>query len=162
MDVISSINNRKSIRKYKKDPVLKDALEQILESARMAPSAGNRQPWHFIIITDPKIKQLLGISSWAANAPIILVGCVDTTIKPPPKCYIDGAIAFDHIILTATHFGLGSCWMGMLGDDQQIKKVLSIPEHIHVFAITPLGYPDETGKSKIRKPLSEIVHYNEF
>ena len=128
----------------------------------MAPSAGNRQPWHFIIINDPKIKQLLDISSWAANTPIILVGCVDTKIKSPPKCYIDGAIAFEHIILTAAHFGLGSCWMGMLGADQQIKKVLSIPEHIHVFAITPLGYPDEAGKSKIRKPLSEIAHYNKF
>lgn len=139
-----------------------DVLNKILEAARIAPSAGHRQPWHFIVVKDTSIKKQLGVSQWAAEAPLVLVGCVNTAIRSPPLCYVDLAIAFEHIVLAAANFGLGTCWIGRLGREETIKAVLSIPDHVKVVAVTPLGYPDETPSPKTRKVLSEIIHYNAF
>lgn len=159
MDVVTK---RRSIRRYKPEPVPDDVLNQILETARIAPSAGHRQPWHFIVVKDTPTKKQLGISQWATEAPLILVGCVDTAIRSPPLCYVDLAIGFEHIVLAAANFGLGTCWIGRLGRDETIKAVLSIPDHVTVVAVTPIGYPDETPDPKARKAISEIIHYDAF
>ena len=159
MDVVTK---RRSIRRYKPEAVPDDVLNQILETARIAPSAGHRQPWHFIVVKDALTKKQLGVSQWAAEAPLILVGCVDTAIRSPPLCYVDLAIGFEHIVLAAANFGLGTCWIGRLGRDETIKAVLSIPDHVTVVAVTPIGYPDETPDPKTRKAISEIIHYDAF
>jgi nitroreductase len=156
------IKKRRSIRRYKPDPVPEEVLNQVLEAAKIAPSAGHRQPWHFIIVKDNDIKKNLRISSWATEAPVVIVGCADTQERSEPKCLVDVAIAFEHIVLAAANFGLGTCWIGLLGADETIKKILGIPEHVRVVAVTPLGYPDETPVMKLRKSLSEIVHYERF
>ncbi len=158
---MEAIRKRRSIRRYKPDQVPEDVLNEILEAARLAPSAGHRQPWHFIVVRDAETRRKLAISSWAVEAPVVIVGCVDTKVRGEPTCFIDLAIAFEHILLAAANFGLGTCWMGRLGD-VTIKKVLGIPEHVRVVAVTPLGYPDETPGPKTRKNLSEIVHYDRF
>jgi len=159
---MEAIRKRRSIRRYKADQVPEDVLNEILEAARLAPSAGHRQPWHFIVVRDAETRRKLAISSWAAEAPVVIVGCVDTKSRAEPTCFIDLAIAFEHILLAAANFGLGTCWMGQLGADETIKRVLGIPEHVRVVAVTPLGYPDETPGPKTRKNLSEIVHYDRF
>jgi nitroreductase len=156
------IKKRRSIRRYKPDTVPDEVLNQVLKAAMVAPSAGHRQPWHFIIVKNNDIKKRLRISSWATEAPIVIVGCADTQERSEPKCLVDVAIAFEHIVLAATNFGLGTCWIGLLGSDETIKKVLGIPEHVKVVAATPLGYPDEIPSKKLRKPLSEIIHYEKF
>ncbi|MCW4037764.1 MAG: nitroreductase family protein [Candidatus Bathyarchaeota archaeon] len=162
MEFMDVVTKRRSIRRYKPEPVPDDVLNQILEAARVAPSAGHRQPWHFIVVKDAPTKKQLGVSQWAAEAPLILVGCVDTAIRSPPLCYVDLAIGFEHIVLAAANFGLGTCWIGRLGRDETIKAVLSIPDHVRVVAVTPLGYPDETPDPKTRKVISEIIHYDAF
>jgi len=162
MEFMDVITKRRSIRRYKPEAVPDDVLNQILEAARVAPSAGHRQPWHFIVVKDAPTKKQLGVSQWAAEAPLILVGCVDTAIRSPPLCYVDLAIGFEHIVLSAANFGLGTCWIGRLGRDETIKAVLSIPDHVTVVAVTPLGYPDETPDPKTRKALSEIIRYDAF
>jgi nitroreductase len=162
MEFMDVVKTRRSIRRYKSEPVPDDVLNQILETARIAPSAGHRQPWHFIIVKDVPTKKQLGVSQWAAEAPLILVGCVDTALRSPPLCYVDLAIAFENIVLAATNFGLGTCWIGRLGRDETLKEVLSIPDHVTVVAVTPLGYPDEAPDPKTRKSLSEIIHYDAF
>lgn len=162
MEFMDVVTKRRSIRRYKPEPVSDDVLNKILEAARIAPSAGHRQPWHFIVVKDAPTKKQLGVSQWAAEAPLVLVGCVDTAIRSPPLCYVDLAIAFEHIVLAAANFGLGTCWIGRLGRDETIKAVLSIPDHVKVVAVTPLGYPDETPDPKTRKTLSEIIHYDAF
>ena len=149
------IKRRRSIRGYRPDPVPEGILNQILKAARLAPSGGNRQPWHFIIVKDPETKRRLGMSSWAVEAPIVLIGCTEGSA-------IDISIAFEHIVLAATNFGLGTCWMGRWGYDAEIKKALRIPEHIRVLAVTPVGYPAEEPEPKPRKSLSEITHYEKF
>lgn len=156
------IRKRRSIRRYKPDPVPQDVLTEILESARLAPSAGNRQPWHFIIVKDAETKRRLAISPWAAEAPVVIVACADTRTRAEPTCLVDVSIAFEHIVLAAANFALGTCWIGRLGADKTIKEVLGIPEQVRVLAVTPLGYPDEAPDTKTRKTLSEIVHYEKF
>jgi nitroreductase len=159
---MKAVRKRRSIRRYKPDQVPEDVLNEILEAARLAPSAGHRQPWHFIVVRDAETKRKLAISSWATEAPVVIVGCADTKARGEPTCFIDLAIAFEHIVLAAANFGLGTCWMGRLGADETIKRVLGIPEHVRVVAVTPLGYPDETPGEKTRKNLSEIIHYDRF
>ena len=162
MEFMEVIKKRRSIRRYKPDQVPEEVLNQVLEAAKIAPSAGHRQPWHFIIVKNKDAKKRLRISSWATEAPIVVVGCADTQERSEPKCFVDVAIAFEHIVLAAANFGLGTCWIGLLGADETIKKVLGIPEHIKVIAVTPLGYQDEKPDKKLRKSLSEIVHYEKF
>jgi len=156
------VKKRRSIRRYKSTPISEETLKHILEAARLAPSAGNRQPWHFIVVKNNERKEQLGISPWAAEAPIVIVGCVDTEIRGEPLCIVDLSIAFEHIVLAAANFGLGTCWIGRLNANDTIKKALGIPEHVKVIAVTPLGYPDETPGPKDRKNLTEIVHYHKF
>lgn len=164
MQFMEVVKRRRSIRRYKKTPVPEDVLGEVLEAARLAPSAGNRQPWHFIVVKEEETKEQLGVSSWAAEAPIVIVGCVDTTVRSEPLCIVDLSIAFEHIVLAAANSGLGTCWIGryVAGSDEAIKRVLGIPEHVRAVAVTPLGYPDETPEPKVRKTLSEIVHHDRF
>ncbi|MFH0748650.1 MAG: nitroreductase family protein [Candidatus Bathyarchaeota archaeon] len=154
------LEERRSIRKYKPDPIPDELITEILESARIAPSSSNRQPWHFIVVKDANKKKAFGLREWAVEAPAIIVGCVDTAVSPKWHL-VDFAIAFEHIILAATNLGLGTCWMGRL-ENESAKKILNIPENINVVAVTPLGYPDEKPEPKGRKTLSEIVHFETF
>jgi nitroreductase len=160
MDFTKVVEKRRSIRRYRPDPVPGDLIEEILESARVAPSAGNRQPCHFIIVKDAEKKKALGLREWAAEAPVVIVGCVDSSLSPTWHL-VDFAIAFEHVILAATNLGLGTCWQGRLGDET-IKKVLNIPDPVKVVAVTALGYPAESPEPKTRKALSEIVHHEKF
>jgi nitroreductase len=162
MEFRDVVATRRSIRRYKTDPVPDDVVNQIFEAARIAPSAGHRQPWHFIVVQDAATKKQLGVASWAAEAPLILVGCVDTAVRSPPLCYVDLAIALEHIVLAAANFGVGTCWIGRLGREDPIKAVLGIPNHVAVVAVTPFGYPDETPEPKMRKALADIIHYDAF
>lgn len=161
MDFMDVVMKRRSIRRYKPDPVPDQVLDQMLEAARLAPSGGHRQPWHFVIVKDPETKGKLGIATWASEAPIVVVGCTDPEVSARWHI-VDLSIAFEHIVLAAANFGLGTCWLGKMGFDDTIKEVLGIPEHMKVVAVTPLGYPAEPPKPKERKGLSEIVHYEKF
>lgn len=160
MDFTKVVEKRRSIRRYKPDPVPDDLIKEILESARVAPSAGNRQPCHFIIVKDAERKKAMGLRAWAVEAPVIVVGCADSSLSPTWHL-VDFAIAFEHIILAATNLGLGTCWQGRL-EDERIKKILNIPAPIKVIAVTSLGYPAESPEPKARKALSEMVHYEKF
>lgn len=161
MDFVEVVQKRRSIRRYRPDAVSDEVLGHVLEAARLAPSGGHRQPWHFIVVKDPERKRRLGIADWAAQAPIVIVGCTDPQASPRWHV-VDLAIAFEHIVLAAANFGLGTCWIGRLDVDETIKEALAIPKHMKVLAVTPLGYPDETPPPKPRKSLEEIIHWEKF
>ncbi len=170
MDVFEAIRMRRSIRKYKPRPVEKEKLERVLEAGRLAPSAVNRQPWHFIVVTDPSVREALRASygqDWFVNAPVIIAACADTDSAwvrrdGEPYWKVDVAIAFQNMILCATEEGLGTCWIAAFNEDAA-RKALKIPEKVRIVALTPLGYPDETkGEVTDRKPLKEIVHYEHW
>ena len=156
------IKERRSIRRYKANPVPKEAIIKVLEAGRMAPSAGHRQPWHFIVVQDKEsIEKLSGGRKWAAGAPVMIVGLANLEASPT-WCYNDFSIAFEHIVLAATDQGLGTCWMGKMRQDAEIKELLGIPNKFKVIALTPLGWPDETPGPKDRKGLVEIVSWERF
>jgi nitroreductase len=154
MDVFEAIRVRRSVRKYRSDPIPDAVLERMLEALRLAPSACNYQPWRFVVVRDAKTREALAHASrdqmFIAQAPVIVVGC-----GFPANAYqkmggsgnsvdIDIAVAFDHLMLAAAEAGLGTCWIGAFSE-QAVKQVLNLPADLKVVALTPLGWPAEPG-----------------
>ena len=154
------LEKRRSIRKYKDTPVPKEKILQILEAARIAPSAGHRQPWHFIVVENKETIKKLAKQEWA-EAPVMIVGLADQAASPG-WCINDLGIAFEHIVLAATNLGLGTCWMGQTGREELVKSLLDIPDNFKVIAVIPLGVPDETPAPKERKSLDTIVSWEKY
>jgi nitroreductase len=168
MDFQKAITERKSIRKYNTNKAIpEDVLIRIFEAARIAPSACNIQPSHFIVITDPAVKEQMKEvypKDWFWTAPLIIAGCVDTKTSYKRKdgkdfSEVDLTIAMDHLILSASNEGLGTCWIGAF-DNDKAREILKIPGHVNIIAMTPLGYPAEHPSERPRKNLDEILHAN--
>ncbi|RLI12644.1 nitroreductase [Candidatus Bathyarchaeota archaeon] len=168
MNVFDAIRTRRSIRKYLNKPVEREKLSKILEAARLSPSAANCQPWRFIVVTDQKIKEELRAAydeDWFVSAPVIIVGCAlpsEAWVRSDGEEYwkVDLAIAMQNLILEAWDLGLGTCWIGAFREDE-VKRILGIPDEARVVALAPLGYPaEEKDPVTKRKPLEEIVSYN--
>ena len=155
------IKKRRSIRRYKDTPVPKEKIMKMLEAARIAPSAGHRQPWHFIVVEDKEAIKKLAKSDWAADAPVMIVGLADQEASAN-WCLNDHGIAFEHIVLAATDLGLGTCWMGQSNREDLVRGLLGIPDKYKVVALTPVGVPDETPGPKERKSLDEIVSWGKY
>jgi nitroreductase len=153
---------RRSVRRYKADPVPRESVVKALEAARIAPSAAHRQPWHFIVVEDAEMrKKLAGRQAWAAVAPVIVVAFADEEASPS-WCSNDVGIAFEHFVLTATELGLGTCWMGLTSRNDEIRRLLGTPTNLKVVAMTPLGVPDEEPAPKERKSLDEIASWGAY
>ncbi|RIJ47637.1 nitroreductase [Maribellus luteus] len=163
------IKKRFSVRKFKGQPVEKQKLIQILEAGRMAPSAVNYQPWHFIVVEQEKLAELCTTYSaqWLQQAPLAIVICSDHSQSwkrgsdGKDSADIDAAIAIDHMTLMATFLGLGTCWVCNFNANR-CSEILKLPRNIEPVALLPFGYPDISAPNKQRKSLDEIVHYNEF
>lgn len=156
MEVFESIQRRKSVRGYAPTPVPKEKLERILEAARLAPSAGNVQPWYFIVVTDAEKRKRIAKSGrfarFLVESPIVIVGCGNS--KASPKWHvIDVAIAMQNMVLAATGEGLGTCWIGSF-DEELVRELLKIPEHFKVVALLAIGYP----RRKLDL-MAKIVHF---
>ncbi len=164
MDFYEIIKNRRSIRAYKKDPVEDDKLDRILNAARLAPTAANRQPLSLVVIKNDEIKHKFKKAysqEWFFTAPIIICACAlpDKAWKRNDgKEYVDVdvAIAMDHLILAASAEGLGTCWIAAF-KPEVVKDILSLPDNIEPLILTPLGYPVVIPEPTFRKPLEEIV-----
>jgi nitroreductase len=166
MEFSELIEKRYSVRAYKSDPVEDDKLQQVLEAARLAPTAANLQPFQLIVIhTAGREAELKRIYSreWFVQAPLVICACGvpgQGWVRKDGKSYndLDVAIAMDHLILAATSLGLGTCWIAAF-DPPAAREVLHLPDDVEPIAFTPLGYPaDQPGPTK-RKPLSELVRY---
>ena len=167
MEVIDAIKTRKSIRAYLDKPVEEEKLDLLMQAARLAPSASNRQEWRFVIVRDAETRKKLipaaGNQAFVGQAPVVLVACADTDghlMTCGQACYpIDLAIALDHITLRAVELGLGTCWIGHF-HEREVKKILGIPDEIRVVELMPVGYPVDPARiEKKRLSLEEIVRY---
>lgn len=176
--MIKSIEMRRSIRKYKNKDVSDESIIRIVESARLAPSGSNTQPWHFIVVKDESTKQkILEVAhnqKWMVSAPVFIVCIADirSRIKEGIKLSLDEnspeeevkqiirdtSIATEHILLTASSLGLGSCWVAWF-TQSRIRPVLNIPSDKYVVGIITLGYADEQPMPRPRKKMEEILHY---
>jgi nitroreductase len=164
LGIYDVIISRRSIRAYKKEPIKEEDLRKILESARWAPSAGNRQPRHFVVVLDDQVKEKLVPACrgqrFIANAACIIVGLADVETSPR-WAIVDTTIALEHIVLMATELGYGTCWIGAF-DENEVKKILNIPDKYRVIALITIGVPAESPPPRPRKPLREIASLNIF
>jgi nitroreductase len=171
MEFYDVLKKRKSIRKYRPNPVSDDALNRILEAGRIAPSAKNIQPWHFIVVRDQSTKESLIDACrgqrFIAEADVVLCGCASEKIAwghmggYMSAFAIDLTIAFEHMILAAANEGLATCWIGAF-EEKKVKEILQVPDDVRVVALTPIGYAAEGAKERGRKPLEEIVSYEKY
>ncbi len=171
MDVFEATQQRRSIRSYQDKPVERENLEKILEAGRLAPSAKNIEPWHFIAVTNAEKRKALSGGTWAkflTQSPLVIVACGDK--KASPDWYaIDVALAVENMVLVATSLGLGTCCVGSF-NEKDIIIALKIPENLEALVMLAVGYPDNhiNLSSKIlnvvkkRKVLSEVASEEEY
>lgn len=169
MEFAELIKARYSVRAYKPDPVEEDKLQQVLDAARLAPTAANRQPFQIIVIhtrgREEALKRIYG-RDWFVQAPLVICACgipEDTWVRMDGKNYndVDVTIAMDHLILAAADLGLGTCWIGAF-NPAIAREVLGLPDGVEPVVITPLGYPADEPREKKRKSLEEIVRYERW
>ena len=173
IDFLSLAKHRYSCRKYAETPLNRAILEEVLEAARIAPSAANTQPWLFVVITQDEM--LRGIKAcyardWIATAPAVIVCCADHSrswrrADGKDHADIDLAIAIDHITLAATAKGLGTCWVCKF-DAMRCATLLGLPPHVSPVALIPIGYPADSANphrhESQRRTLSQIVLWEKF
>jgi nitroreductase len=170
MSLLDISNKRYSVRSYEDKEVEREKLMQVLEAARIAPSAVNYQPVHFIVVTEKNGRQKLFEAyprPWLKEAPVIIVVCGDHRISWKRKdgkdhCDIDAAITVDHMTLAATELGLGTCWICAF-DAQKCHDLLELPDYLEPIVLMPLGYPKGNGPvQRVRKNIDEIVSWEKY
>mgnify|MGYP001140479693 CR=1 FL=1 len=169
MDFFETITARYSVRGYKPDPVPEELLDKVLEAARRAPTAANRQPFRFVVVTtkgrEEELARIYG-RRWFTQAPYVIVvvavpGEAWRRMDDKPYDEVDATIAMDHLILAATALGLGTCWIAAF-DPAATRDVLGLPDDVEPIAITPLGWPDKASADTDRRPLAELVKHERW
>jgi nitroreductase len=167
MDFLELAKKRYSVRKYSNKEVEKEKLLRIFEAVRLAPTACNLQPFRFVVITEPEMKNRIAAAysgKWILPAPVIIAVCGDHSQSWKRRdgkdyCDVDAAIAVDHLTLAAAELGLGTCWIGAF-DSRLCHDELKLPAHMEVIALIPLGYPEkEEIPEKNRKDLEDIIRW---
>ena len=173
MEVLEAIKGRRSIRSFTSQPVSENEVETLIDAARHAPSAGDIQPWEFIIIRKPEIKRKLVLAAlnqtFIEEAPVVIVVCANESASGSGYgsrgktlyCIQDTATAAQNILLTAYSTGLGTCWVGAF-KEEEVKKALGIPNGIRPVAIIPVGRVTANPPKHLGRPIDEIVHHEKF
>lgn len=178
---MDEIDMRRSIRQYLDKPVEDERIRQLLESARLAPSGSNNQPWQFIVVRSDerrrKLSEVAHNQKWMLTAPVFIVCVADIRCRIPGEMPLslteespqeelkqiirDTAIATENLLLEAHHLGLGTCWIAWFRQED-IRPVLNIPSDKYVCGIITVGYPAETPGPRPRKPLESMVRYEKW
>jgi len=180
VNFLDLVKTRQSVRKYLDKPVEREKIELCLEAARLAPSASNSQPWNFIVLDDPKLKeavaketfsQLISFNRFSLQAPVLIIlisgrpgflNKVAEAIKDKQFNLIDIGIVAEHLCLQATEEGLGTCILGWF-NEKGVKKLLNISPSKRVELIITMGYPEFTEiRLKKRKEMDQIRSYNSY
>ncbi len=167
MDAKDVILTRRSIRKYTKQTIYDELIKELIESAVSAPSAGNQQPWQFIVIDDQEVldetSEVLPNGKLLKDADKAILVCGDLNLETHKGYWlIDCSVATQNILLAAHAKGLGACWLGVYPRDERVKnlqKLFKTPEHVIPFSIVALGYPDEKS-GKVDRYNDSIIHKN--
>jgi nitroreductase len=173
VDFKKVLRKRKSIRKFKEDPISIDTLKEIIEDGVLSPSAGNRQPWEFIIVTKRSIIQNLAEAalnqSCVSGAPAVIIVVANPAASAlrygarGSNLYVfqDTAAAVQTMLFSITNRGLGAVWVGAFQEDE-VSKVVSLPENYRPVAMIPLGVPAIDPPRTSRRPLDEVIHFNKW
>lgn len=173
MEFLELLKNRRSIRKYQKQDLTQEQINQLINAAILAPSAGNAQSWAFVVAKEQKTKQEMAKAAfgqkWLAEAPVVFVVCADEQRAEDSYgergktlySIQDTSATVENILLTACSMGLGGCWMGAFSEEE-IRKVINAPAHMRPVALIPIGVPAESPKARPRRPASEVVYEESF
>ena len=165
VDTFEAIRARRSVRAYRPDAVPDEVVRKLLEAARLAPSAMNAQPWRFIVVTSREkldtIAQGGPSAGFVSGAPMVIVACGVASLRWHAQ---DTCIALENLVLAATAEGLGTCWIGSF-NEQELKRMLKIPDGLRAVALVSVGYPKESLSPRSvvnRKRISEIAFREEY
>ena len=173
MDVFEAIKNRRSVRAFTPEPVSDGEVEKLIDAATWAPSAGNIQPWEFVVVRDPEIKRGLceaaGNQNFVEEAPVVIVVCANTLRSERGYgsrgvnlyCLQDTAAATQNMLLAAHAIGLATCWVGAF-QEEEASTALNVPTGVRPVAIIPVGHPARKPMARSRRPLSGIIHRETF
>jgi nitroreductase len=174
MDVLKAIRGRRSVRAFKSEKdVSEETVEGLIDAARWAPSAGNIQPWEFIVVRNPEIRRRLSEAafnqSFIEEAPVVIVVCADENRSSEGYgqrgktlyCIQDTAAAIQNIHLAAYSLGLSTCWVGAFNEGET-SEILQIPRGIRPVAMIPLGFPAKFPIPRRKRAVNQILHYEEF
>jgi nitroreductase len=173
MELLEAINQRRSIRTYKKQALPQGTVEKLLDVARLAPSAGNVQPWEFVVAETQITMKGLADAAYGQKpveqAQVVIVVCVNERRAEESYgargkmlyCYQDTAAAIQNILLTACSMGLGTCWIGAFKEDE-VRVVINAPKEMRPVTLIAVGYPAESPPARPRRPLTEIMHKETF
>lgn len=173
MELLEAIKGRRSIRRFTGGEIPDEDLNTILNAAIRAPSAGNLQPWEFIIVKNEETKKKLARAAlgqtWMTKAHVIIVVCanIPRTARYYGErgrslyCIQDTAAAIQNMLLTVHALGYGACWVGAFSESE-VKEILEIPEHVRPVALIPIGEPKENPPPRPRIPLEKVVHHEKY
>jgi len=181
MSLLDLVRQRKSVRNFRDQPVEREKIMACLEAARLAPSACNSQPWKFIVIDDPKLKDKLSqvaftgiyaINTFCKKAPVIVavisekgkfIARIGGMFRGTRYYLIDIGIAIEHFVLQAEEMGLGTCWIGWF-NERAVKSILNIPQYKKIDILIALGYYDKAkiGPDHGREPMEKIAAFNTY
>ncbi len=169
MEFFELIERRYSVRAYRADEIPEALLARVLEAARLAPTAANRQPFQIIVLKTAGREADLGRvyhRAWFASAPLVLCVCglgERAWVRRDGRSYLDAdlAIVMDHMVLAAADLGLGTCWIANF-DAEAARSILGLPAEVEPFVFTPLGYPADKPSVKERLPLKDLVRYERW
>lgn len=173
MDVFECMKKRRSIRSFKNMSMKYEDLMKILNAAILAPSAGNIQPWEFIIVTRQDLKEELAEAAlgqyWMSDASVIVVVCArekDSASRYGYRgkslyCIQDTAAAIENMLLAVTALGYGACWVGAF-DEDRVREILKIPLGVRPVALVPIGIPNESPEPRWRKELHEVLYFEVY
>jgi nitroreductase len=190
-DILDLIRARRSVRRYKPDPVSEDLVQKVLEAGRWAPSGANTQPWEFIVVQDVSLRaamaQLLiedrerlkgydpnfpgtGVN-YLKDVPVMIVVCADPRFinfyplgaRREVIFYFSIAAAIENMFLAAWALGLGTAWLTIRdGSEEALRQLLGIPRGLEVHAVMPIGYPAVAEKDSYRRELTQMVHRDRY
>ena len=181
MTFLDLVRKKKSTRRYSSKPVSRNTIDRCLDAARLSPSACNAQPWSFVVVDDPNLKNALAekafsgiysINSFAKAAPVLIVVITERTsyaaslggaFRGVQYSLIDIGIACEHFVLQAEDLGLGTCWIGWF-NERGVKSTLGIPQHKKIDMLIALGYYDreKLGPEHDREPMDKIASFNSY
>lgn len=173
MDVFEAIKSRRSIRAFTEQPVSEEEVEKLIKAARCAPSAGNIQPWEFIVVRDQErkkgLREVALDQTFIEEAPVVIVVCANVWRSGQgygPRgislySLQDTAAATQNILLAATALGLATCWVGAFREEEA-RKILNIPDGVRPVAIIPIGHAAEKPSARSRRSLDRIIHHEMY
>ncbi len=170
------VKGRRSVRRFRNEPVARDLIEKCVEAARFAPSAENLQPWRFLVFDEPQLKNALAgaafsgiyrVTNWASKAPVLVVVLAERKLATQIGSFLQGSqwwlldvgIAGEHFVLQAQELGLGTCWIGWF-NAKAVRRFLRLPRKFQVCYMLAVGWADQHPPPRPRKALSDILFYN--